>query len=388
MPETAPERVGSAMPAPHTKRSRRLYEIDVLRILTFACVIGVHTTSHTVASDDVVLYGVLGLLHFTREVFFALTAFVLANSYYAKGGSFVRTIPRRLLLVAVPYVTWSVIYFAASNLRSPHYSLGAGTVAFLEHLVEGTAWYHLYFLLVTMQVYVLFPVFLWVVEKTRGRHVLLLSVTGAYQLAFTWFLRYRPLDLGSISHNPKSFFFTYLFFIFLGIVCAAHAAEFLAWVRAHRQAIAVITGAALVGMVVYYIVSIDHGDSYYRAGTPLQPVLMVWSVVVGLAFLAFGTWWADRRVSDSRLARAVTVVSDRSFGIFLAHPLALWVMLWIGGDWVEKHISTPLLTLVCYVVVILVAYGISTVARRTPVSLALSGRPYRRAAKPLEPVAG
>jgi peptidoglycan/LPS O-acetylase OafA/YrhL len=235
---------------------------------------------------------------------------------------------------------------------------------------------------------VLFPLFLWVVEKTKRHHVLLLAVTGAYQLVFTWFLRYSPHSLGSISHNPKSFFFTYLFFIFLGIVCASHATEFLAWVRAHRQAIAVITGASLVAMVVYFIVEIDQGISYYKAGTPLQPVLMVWSVVVGLAFLAFGTWWADRRRADSRMARAVTIVSDRSFGIFLAHPMILWLMLWVGGDWVEKHIPTPWLTLVCYVVVILVAYAISTVARRTPVSLALSGRPFTRRPKPVEAVAG
>ena len=51
-------------------RPRHLYEVDVLRILTFACVIGVHTTSHTVADDDVPLNALLGLLHFTRLVFF------------------------------------------------------------------------------------------------------------------------------------------------------------------------------------------------------------------------------------------------------------------------------------------------------------------------------
>lgn len=79
----------------------------------------------------------------------------------------------------MPYVTWSAIYFAASNLRSRHYTFMHALVVFGEHLVQGTAWYHLYFLLVTMQVYVLFPVFLCVVRRTAGHHWLLLGTVCA-----------------------------------------------------------------------------------------------------------------------------------------------------------------------------------------------------------------
>jgi peptidoglycan/LPS O-acetylase OafA/YrhL len=237
-------------------------------------------------------------------------------------------------------------------------------------------------------VYVLFPVFLWIIEKTKGKHVLVLAITFAYQLVFTWLLRYSPDSLGWISDNPKSWFVTYLFFIFLGAICAFHAREFLAWVRAHRPLIAVLTVAAGVALLLFFAVSVASGTSAYRAGTPLQPVLMVWSVFIGLGFLALGTWWADRRDPESRLAKAVTVVSDRSFGIFLAHPIVLWLLLWVGDGWVPAHVPTPWLTLVAYVTVVLVAYGISTVARRTPASLALSGRPFKRAPRVLEPVAG
>jgi peptidoglycan/LPS O-acetylase OafA/YrhL len=103
---------------------------------------------------------------------------------------------------------------------------------------------------------------------------------------------------------------------------------------------------------------------------------MVWAVCVGLGFLAVGTWWADRRRPGSRFARAVDRVSDRSFGIFLSHPLVLWVLLWVGGDWVPDNVSKPWLTLVAYVVVILVAYLIADLSRRTPLSLPLAGRRF------------
>ena len=100
-------------------RTRRLYEIDIVLILSFACVIAVHTTSHTVATDDYVLNGLLALVHFTRQVFFALTAFVLLYGQLNKPVSMRTFWPKRFLLVGVPYVVWSTIYFVSrtSSLR-------------------------------------------------------------------------------------------------------------------------------------------------------------------------------------------------------------------------------------------------------------------------------
>ena len=65
---------------------KHLWEVDIVRILTFVCVIAVHTISHTAAATpaNLPLYLLLGLVHFTRDVFFALTAFVLVYSYFAK----------------------------------------------------------------------------------------------------------------------------------------------------------------------------------------------------------------------------------------------------------------------------------------------------------------
>ena len=109
---------GTQTSAPRA-RAPHLYEVDVVRILTFACVIAVHTTSHTVASDDIGLYSLLGLVHFTREVFFALSGFVLVYSYLSKPVPMKKFWSRRFLLVGVPYVVWSAIYFVSSNLYHP-----------------------------------------------------------------------------------------------------------------------------------------------------------------------------------------------------------------------------------------------------------------------------
>jgi len=377
--------VTAATPTPQASaprvRAPHLYEIDVVRILTFACVIAVHTTSHTVATDDVGLYAFLGLVHFTREVFFALSGFVLVYSYLSKPVPMTKFWPRRFLLVGVPYVVWSAIYFVSANLYHPVGTPLEMLGRFGIKLVTGTAWYHLYFLLVTMQVYLLVPAIVWVIRKTRGHHGVLLAVAGVFQVALTAVYAYVPGLPEWLSGYAKVYFFSYLFFILLGAVAADHAQRMLAWVRGHRGLIGWLTLATgLVTLGVFAFQYLVLGFSLYRSGTPLQPILMLWSVAVGLGFLAIGSWWAERRRPGSVVARGVDVASDRSFGIFLSHPLVLWILLWVGGDWVPDHVAKPWLTPVAYVVVLVGAIGITELARRSPVSLPLTGRPwiYRR----------
>ena len=53
---------------------------------------------------------------------------------------------------------------------------------YAEGIVTGVAWYHLYFLLVTMQVYLLLPVVVWLVRRTRGHHVTVLVVAASFTI--------------------------------------------------------------------------------------------------------------------------------------------------------------------------------------------------------------
>jgi peptidoglycan/LPS O-acetylase OafA/YrhL len=374
---TAESRATQAIPgtAPR-KAAAHLYEIDVVRILTFACVIGVHVTSFTVASTDVPLYGLLALLHFTREVFFALSSFVLIYSYLRKPVPLRKFWPRRFLLVGVPYVVWSAIYFWSNYLHTQNGTVLAAFGRFAIDILTGTAWFHLYFLLVTMQVYLLVPVIVWLIRKTRKHHTLLLVISAVIQLILLSIYMYRPEWSPWRTYNGQ-FFFSYQFFIVLGAVAADHQKALLDWVRGHRRLIALITGfTALLTIGVFLLQYALLGYSYSKAATPLQPVEMVWSVVVGLGILAIGSVWAERRRPGGPLAKAVEFGSDRSFGIFLSHPMVLWLLLWVGNAWWTRTIPKPWLTLVTYVVVLLGATIIADLARRTPLSLPLTGRPF------------
>jgi len=366
---------------------RHLAEVDVLRILTFACVIAVHVIDHTLDPDDRLMWGVLGLTHFTREVFFALTTFVLV--YTAKGRPprpWRATWPRRFLLVGVPYLVWSAVYVAYSWSTSPKGDGWALLLRYLQSLVVGDGGYHLYFLLVTMQVYLLMPLILRFVAATRRHHVLVLAIALVAQLLVLGVWEYVPGVGAALGNTDNATFPSYTFMILAGAIAADHADAFLAWIRERRAAVvALVVGTGALAIVVFLLNAILLHLSDSRSVTALQPVIAIWATGIGIGFLAAGAWWADRRDPASRLSRLVSTASDISFGVFLVHPLVIYVVLRIGGAAIRPGLADPWRQLAVYVVVVAVSIGFAYVARRTPLSLPLTGRPRMRRSPAREP---
>jgi peptidoglycan/LPS O-acetylase OafA/YrhL len=360
-----------------SERRQHVYEADVVRVLTFACVIAVHTVAHTEPTNSVGANGFEMLLHFTREAFFVLTGFVLLHQSLARSrpmaaGAFWR---RRLAAVGVPYVTWSIIYTgiqATAGWRSSSYELNH----LLSNLAFGTAWYHLYFLLVSMQIYLLFPLIDRLVRATLGHHALLLISSATAQLVILSYQMYWPPKhgwLASVANHQDALIISYQFYVLLGAVAAMHLDELRALAVKYRRGVivAVLTGA--IGAEAWYLLAVRSGVGAERAAAVLQPVMLVWAVAAVAGLFLLGTRYQRRRVAGSRLDRALATASDRSFGVFLVHPLVLWLLLQGQVRWLPNFPDLPL-TVVAYVAVVAGSLAATELFRRTPLSLALTGR--------------
>lgn len=260
-----------------------VYAVDLVRALTFAAVIAVHTVTTVNPPDSVPTGGAAMLLHFTRQAFFALTAFVLVHRHRDK----LPVVPfwrRRFLLVGVPYVIWSVIYSGLALITTPLPPTAALT-QLGRNLLTGTAWYHLYFLVVTMQFYLLFPLFLRVLRAVAGRragHWWLLALTGVLQVGVDAGLHAaHPSGIaGGLLGYDGSFLGSYVFYLVLGGVAALHADQLQAWVRGHPAVVLgalVVTGASAEG---WYLHLVHRGSSPGAASDVFQPVMVPWCVAV------------------------------------------------------------------------------------------------------------
>jgi peptidoglycan/LPS O-acetylase OafA/YrhL len=363
------------------ERGVHLHAVDVVRFVTVAGVIAVHVLILAVPAASVAGGAATVLLHVNREVFVFLTAFVLAYSYRRRPldrRSFWR---RRYPFVVAPLLVWSAVYVVVRGWPGSIPSV-------LAHLPYDVfvARYHLYFLLVTLQLYAVFP---WLLAGLRRvRHpVLVLAASAAGQLALTAAVHYdlrAPGVLGAWLSHPDSWVFSYQLYVLGGALAALHFEEVTRWVRQRSSAIAGAAAAAAGLGLASYLFDVQRGVSPGRAAEVFQPALTIESICAVVALYAVGLWVTER-ASSARL-RFMERSSDVSFGVYLAHPLVLQLLWSAAGAFglVAALDSLPGVVLVPLVLVTMVptAYLLTAAAvhaaRRTPASLALTGRARRR----------
>ena len=372
----APLPVAAAAP-PAGKQ--HLHYIDLVRVLTVALVIAVHVLGQEALPGTVTAGALLAVGHVSREVFFLLTAFVLAYTYRSKPVRPLSFWRKRFLYVGLPYLAWSLIYFLAD---SPDLNpLGPALQTFADTVLHATARYHLYFLLVSMQIYLVFPLIRALLKATRRHHLILLAVAGAYQVLFylavqenwsvgpfTWLLR-----------PPDAWLTSYLGFVIAGGVAAWHAQALADWTRKRMSWVFTAAAATIVaGLAVYFGEVFLGGQNPLVASDVFQPVVVIESVGVAWAFLALGLRWQDR---GRRAGRLIHAGADASFGIYLAHPLLIQGLFMltsaVGVTALAQRDPTVavLVEMVVFVPLLYLASGLLAAGfRRTPFSLVLAGR--------------
>ncbi|MGH3771843.1 MAG: acyltransferase [Pseudonocardiaceae bacterium] len=367
-------------PKTRVSGSGHVYAVDLVRVLTFASVIAVHTVATINPPESIPAGGATMLLHFTREAFFALTAFVLVHRH--RDGLRVTPFWRyRFLLAGVPYVFWSVIYTGLALTTAPLQPSETlmGALTQLGHnLLTGTAWYHLYFLVVTMQFYLLFPLFrrlLRAAEGWRGGHYWLVGISALLQVSIDTGLHvgHPSGTAAELVGYAGSFVGSYVFYLVLGGIAALHAEKVQAWVRGHPAIVLVafvLTGAAAEG---WYLRSVRGGSSPAYASDVFQPVMVPWCVAVMTALFALGVTWAGRRGAGPG-SRVVEISSDRSFGVFLVHPMVLWMLTLGPTAWLSTRVSALSSTVIAIAATVIVSLLVVEVLRHSPLSMVLTGK--------------
>ncbi|MFC3241639.1 acyltransferase [Gordonia humi] len=278
------------------------------------------------------------LLHVTRYGFVAVTLFVLVLSMRGKTMNPVQFWRRRFGLIVGPYLVWTVIYTVTDHLviageRFPSpgeffRELGMSTIA-------GTGKYQLYFLLISMQIYLLFPVISWIIDRTAHHPWLVLTVAAAVQIlvfvTYQWLPRPHGQVWNQVYEHAWKALPMYTLFVAIGALTAVHLDRVQAWLRAHLVPVLIACAAGTAISVSVYLAMTGPGDVPWQATTPWDPPLLLWLVsgVVMLWLLAMG-WDALRRSGRRVGAAAVSYATIRAFGVFAVHPLVLDVLIRVG----------------------------------------------------------
>ncbi|MGH3781403.1 MAG: hypothetical protein ACRDRO_12450, partial [Pseudonocardiaceae bacterium] len=124
------------------------------------------------------------------------------------------------------------------------------------------------------------------------------------------------------------------------------------------------------------------GSSPGSASDVFQPVMVPWCLAVITALFALGVAWSARRRGGPG-SRAVEISSDRSFGVFLVHPMVLWALPLGPLAWLSTQVSALCSTVIAIAVTVVVSLLVVEMLRHSPLSMVLTGKRRTPHASPL-----
>lgn len=207
----------------------QLNYIYIVRALAIIAVILVHVSSNPVgdvADKSSPMFFAANFINifnkFGTSTFIFLSAFVLFYSYYDRPINrklMTNFYKRRLLYIVIPYVICSIFYYVIQMYYSygESWSLFAQYTSFanfLELLFMGKAFYHLYFVFISMQFYILFPLFLWIFQRKPKitRHLIWIGI--AVQIGFILYNQFslQYADKGQLAISYIAYYFMGAYF--------------------------------------------------------------------------------------------------------------------------------------------------------------------------------
>jgi peptidoglycan/LPS O-acetylase OafA/YrhL len=384
--QVLPERVTQGRVSPRGRVARpHVDELDVVRPVASLLVIITHTMQ-AFANGSSIFYGVVLLeSEASRHIFFFVSALVLTYQAYGRERWSVRTFwRRRFTSIYLPAVLWTVIYavLGLAGLQGVAITSLSGSPLHMLSQVGGlliTGLGHLYFVIVLMQFYLVFPVLLWVLERTRRYHlhVVLVLVSLAAQVAVTIALHYGHLNPAIWADSSTIRWITsYGFYLVTGAVIGAHLPEIRPWVARHRRVLLAGGAAAAAGVQAWYVMTVRAGASPPSASDAFAPELIVSYVADILLLWLAGAWWAARH-ANGWPSRLVRTVSDNSFGVYLSHAVFLDILITFGLRNLEPAVPWPFVVLIGVSATWVMASLFTAAMARTPLSRWVTGRARR-----------
>lgn len=366
--------------APREAKAGRAQTADLTRVLLFLGVVIAHCVTTINYTPDIIQQtGLISvLLHLTRYGFVAVTLFVLVLSMRGRTMTAREFWRKRFGLIVGPYLVWTLTYSITDHLlnpANPFPSIGQWFADLARTTFTGDAKYQLYFLLISMQIYLFFPALSRLMDRTAAHPWRVLFGAGAIQLAMFALYQYTPRPASQPWANMYGHLWKllpmYALFVAIGMLAARHHDAVSSWLRAHAVPVIGVSLVASAFSVVAYLRATDPGVVPETATAAWNPLYLPWYLAGTVLLWLFAMKWDDLRASGRRVGeRAVSYATVRAFGVFAAHPLMLDILGRYGFfDLLTDRIpSTTVRTATLSVVVLILSLLFVDLILRTPIS--------------------
>ena len=352
---------------------QRLDHVDAMRPVKQVGVVATHSLiAFAPLGTGVAVGSALMLTHATREAFLFVSACMLAYSVRELERVDFRSFwRRRFVLVGIPYLCWTLIYFfftlPSSSATLPSDLVHLGYLAI-------TGYYQLYFLVVLLEFYALFPLLFLLLRRTTGHHGRLLAMSGAIQVLLVSLMHW-----GVVPEWMQGFWATreltsYQFYLIAGMVVAYHLEDVHRWLSSHTR---LVVGCTVVsaGMAEgWYFLAAHHVVSWFGSSSdPFQPVAIPFNIGAIACIYLIGVFLVSKRRS-ARTRAVVRSGSDSAYGIYLAQMIFITILGWLGWRHLNAWVPWPIAIVISVAVVCLASVALTAILARTRLAKPLTGR--------------
>ncbi|GEB30852.1 acyltransferase [Brevibacillus parabrevis] len=291
------------------------------------------------------------LLRFGRSLFIFATGMLLFYWYQQREMNWAVFWKKRFRVIIVPYVIWTAI-FTCFKLQTVDPSVLA--VPFLDSLFTGSAFYHLYYIPLYLQLCLLFCLIKpWFERFLRFRTLVVLFVGqiglyGIYNYLFIhplWEIDWAASPLLTFFQHTyvagQNYVHMYIFTFALGAYAGLNLEKWRAWTWRLQVPACIVT---LITALCIANDFVSGSKSYYESLNIFNPLYLLYTTSFLISFYSlsrylgklpkFGQWLSD--------------MARQNMAIYLVHPLILFLLesyVIFRLDW-----STPWIMLAMFVV--------------------------------------
>jgi peptidoglycan/LPS O-acetylase OafA/YrhL len=320
----------------NTARQERLPQLDIFRALAILGVLHVHSSSFAAGEQALQspyyywLNWINIFFKFGTPSFIFLSSFVLFYNYYGRPVTrslIINFYRRRLKYILLPYLLASMGYYALALYMNGQLTqnFGDNLSSFVRALFTGSAYAHLYFVFISIQFYLLFPVLLKLLQSSRFLVRWAVPLGFALQWGFIFWNKYELhiVEKGSLA-------ISYLAYYMMGAFIAIHFDKVKIWLIKPwgEQSLAQKGWTALL-VSSWFIAAFIHVQLWYVARhfgvwTDSLWYELLWNVhtILSALVLLYATFLIYRKAPRVIVA-CLTRLGELSFAIYLIHPLLL-----------------------------------------------------------------
>lgn len=359
---TGPAATGVSVPATDSPRNAAF---DLLRIISIAGVVSIHTFGGIVSNESIAGTPDWWLAKsFSAGFVWAVPVFVMLSGalnlgVHAHRGGPAAFYRRRVQRMLPALVVWTIVYLVVIRWFVLGQTFGPGALA--KVLVDATVYPHLYFLWLILGLVFVAPVLAaFLGNGGDGRAVVFASTA----LAFTILVFLvpgvmaiagapRPIHLGALT----------MWLPYVGYFLAGYATTRLERVRGVLLAAMIVVGLALISFSILQVTMLRSAVVLNALDPP--GYLGIGTVILSICIFSVVTSLLKNWTPRGHASRLLTTMADASFGVYLVHMIVLlaihrvWEPYGLNASWLAAALA--------FVVILTVSFVVSIMMNRIPV---------------------